>query len=177
MCVANHGMAKSGGCRKMVFGLPPIANVAPFKQFAQMFVISIILFTLGALNACFAMTATTCTQGDAGILGAGALTFILYIFGTVTLIASEPKRIFLLALSPAALIAIWHSTFAVRFFIGYWFQNTSACSAIDNFSLENAGENMDGSESYYTLLWLATSLVFWIGIYRGFRASRPDDQE
>ena len=141
-----------------------------------MFVASVILFTLGALSACFAIGADTCTQGSADTLGGGLLTLILYVFGTVTLIASEPKRPFLLALSPAALIAIWHSVFAVRFLIGYWFQDMSACSAMtENFSLENAGENMDGAEPYYTFLWLATSLAFWIGLYRGFRASRPDD--
>ena len=44
-----------------------------------------------------------------------------------------------------------------------------------DFSLENVGENMDGSEPYYTLLWVATSLMFWIGLYRGFRASSSGD--
>lgn len=119
------------------------------EHLAQMFMTSVILFALGALNACLAITATTCTQGDAGSLGGGV---------------------------PIALIVIWHSIFAVRFFIGYWFQDMSACSAMtEGFSLEHAGENMDGSEPYYTVIWLATSLAFWIGLYRGFRSSRLDD--
>jgi len=141
-----------------------------------MFVISVLLFTLGALNACLAIVADTCTQGAADSLNGGALTFILYILGGVALSASAPKRIFLLAFVPAALIAIWHSVFAVRFFAGYWFQGLSACSAMSrNFSLENAGQNMDGREPYYTLLWLAVSLVFWISLYRGFSVSRPEE--
>ena len=151
-------------------------EIRPFKHDVDMLVISVTLFTFGALIALLAILGDTCTQGSADTLGAGVLALILYVLGSITLIASEPRRPFLLASGPAALIACWHTLFTARFFAGYWFQNMSACAAMtENFSLENAGENMDGSEAYYTLLWLVTSFTFWFGLYRGYRASRSYD--
>jgi hypothetical protein len=139
----------------------------------MMRIIGITLITLGALNAVLAVTAETCTQGGADSLSAGILTLVLYVFGTVALIASEPPRYALLALAPSAMIAVWHSIFAVRFFAGYWFFDISACSAMAGaFSVGNSGEWMDGDEPYYSILWLALSAAYWLGAFRAFRSSR-----
>jgi signal transduction histidine kinase len=140
-------------------------------------IIGISLITLGALNAALGMTVETCTQGGADSLSAGVLTLALYVFGTAALIASEPPRYTLLALAPSAMIAVWHSIFAVRFFAGYWFFDISACSAMAGaFSADNAGEWMDGDEPYYSILWLALSAAYWLCAFLTFKASRdhPD---
>lgn len=132
--------------------------------------IGIALLTLGALNAVLALSIETCTQGDAGSLHGGWLTLFLYFGGLLGLVTNAPRRWTLVALLPAAIIAVWHSIFAMQFAWGYWVQGMSACFAMNgHFTPEDAGEWMDGSEPLLTVLWLILSTLFWAAVALAFK--------
>jgi hypothetical protein len=80
-------------------------------------------------------------------------------------IRSPPPRLALLALIPAAAVALWHSLFALRFAWNYWLHGMSACHAmLGSFPADEAGEWMDGNEALLTVLWMSLSVVFWIAV-------------
>lgn len=139
--------------------------------------VGILLFTLGALNAGLALTVETCTQGSADSLRGGWLTLILYIGGSVALLANPPPRWAYLALIPSGAIGVWHSIFAAHFLWGYWFRGMSACEAMNGgltagfFTQDLAGESMDGGEPLLTALWATVSIVFWMAVITSFRLS------
>lgn len=135
--------------------------------------IALVLLSLGAIGAALALSVETCTQGDAGSLYGGFLTLFLYLAGLAAVIVAPPRPTALVALIPAALVAFWHSLFAVRFAWNYWLHNMSACHAmLGEFPAGEAGEWMDGGEPLLTFLWLFLSLLFWVALAIPLKAAR-----
>ena len=126
---------------------------------------AIFLISLGALNAVLAVNAGTCTQGDAGNLYGGLITAALYVTGGLILTFKPVRQRQMIALLPAAAVALWHSVFALRFVWGYLLHNISACDAlVGDFALQREGYEMDGGEAMLALLWFSLSSIFWIAI-------------
>lgn len=132
--------------------------------------VGIIFLTLGALNAAFALTVETCTQGSADSLYGGWLTLFLYVAGVGALNASPPSRAAFVALLPTAAIALWHSWFAVIFAYGFWVHGASACDAMQGtIKPVHPGDLMDGGEPLLVGLWCALALIFWGGTIAAIR--------
>jgi hypothetical protein len=128
-------------------------------------VAGVIFFTVGAVNSWMAMNIETCTQGSADSLIGGYITLIFYIAGAISLWGAPLPKMTYISLVPAALLAISHSLFAIKFAWGFLNYDMSACFAMNGgFELSEAGEWMDGREIQFILLWLALSAIFWIGL-------------
>ena len=127
-----------------------------------------LLLLLGSGNAVLAMTVETCTGGEADSLNGGIVTLALYALGFGALARGRSKGAIGVAAALPALAAIWHSVFAGRFLFGYLSTGMTSCQAMLGLPY-----GADGREIFHLGLWLATSLIFWLGLVLALRFAEP----
>jgi hypothetical protein len=135
----------------------------------HMGVVGVILYYLAAGNLWLALTAGTCTQGNAGRLYGGLLSLLLFGAAFIPLWrAARPVRV-AIALLPLVPLLVLATLFTVRFLVGYWWWNATACDVLEGAD----GYFADGDEPVLTMLWAALTILAWSGALAiGLRAGR-----
>jgi hypothetical protein len=122
--------------------------------------VCLIIYYLAAGNLALSLTAGTCTQGDAGRLWGGLLSLLLFAAAFISIRRAKHPVPVAIALLPVLPLLGWATLFTVRFLVGFWWWNATACDALE----ATHGYPADGREHMLTLLWAALTIVAWSGI-------------
>jgi hypothetical protein len=122
--------------------------------------VGVILYYLAGGNLWLALHAGTCTQGDASRLWGGLYSLLLFAVALIFVWRATHPILVGIALLPLLPLLGWATLFTVRFLVGYWWWNATACDVLQGPD----GYYADGREPYFTLLWAVLTMVAWSGI-------------
>jgi hypothetical protein len=122
--------------------------------------IGVLLYYLAAGNLGLSLIAGTCTQGDAGRLWGGLPSLFLFAAALIFVWRVTHPRPVAIALLPLFPLLGWATIFSVRFLVGYWWRNATACDVLEG----THGHFADGGEPILTLLWVVLTIVAWSGV-------------
>ncbi len=132
----------------------------------------VALVWLAASNAALALSAGTCTQGDASQLAGGFISAPLYALGFAMVWFARLARRALLWLAPAVPVIAWHSYVASRLDAVAIGGFSSACGVLRGAIYNDL---VDGDEALYAVLWSGMSIGCWVALgLVVFRRDRSD---
>jgi hypothetical protein len=136
--------------------------------------IAVLAIYIGGFFALMAISAGTCTMGDAGQLAMLVISIPFYAIATICSAKISSPRNVLIAYIISLPVLIWQAGFAVKLSVQILALGASACEVLHGPPYE-----MDGDEYSYVTLWLLVGLglplIMTVILWRRFplALSRP----